>query len=147
MAWPIFCWACSMVFLPCSTSCFLRAAAARRAMMDFMGFPFRLRRGVQRRTRALREDAMAGYRRMDAVPEKERAGIRAEGLRIRVHGNARLRDIRQPKGPGRGDDFVQDPEHVETHNVQPGTGFKAVQDRFEPGVELCCEEGGCALSG
>src|SRR5712691_3582365 len=71
----------------------------------------------ERGTRALREDAMAGYRRMDAVPEKECAGILAEGLRIRVHGNARLRDIRQPEGPGRGDDFVQDPEHVETHDV------------------------------
>src|SRR3989442_9064802 len=129
MAWPIFCWACSMVFLPCSTSCFLRAAAvtavlavsrpqparaatAKRAMIGFMGFPFRLRGGVQRRTRALREDAMAGYRRMDVVPEKERAGIRAVGLHYRVHGNARLLDLRQPEVPGREDDFVEDPEHV-----------------------------------
>src|SRR6266705_451198 len=129
MVWPIFCWACSMVFLPCSTSCFLRAAAvtavlavsrpqparaaaARRAMMDFMGFPFRLRRGVQRGTRALREDAMAGYRRMDAVPEKERARIRAEGLHYRVQGNARVFDIRQPECLGRGDDFVEDLKHV-----------------------------------
>src|SRR6266700_4793566 len=88
MVWPIFCWACSMVLLPCSTSAFLRAAAvaavlavstpqparaaaARRAMMGFMGFLLvRLWCGAQRRTCAFRQDAMAGYRRMDAVPEK-----------------------------------------------------------------------------
>ncbi len=36
---------------------------------------------------------MAGYRRMDAVPEEERARIRAEGLHFRVLGNARLLDL------------------------------------------------------
>src|SRR5712691_10279379 len=135
MAWPIFCWACSMVFLPCSTSCFLRAAAVtavlavsrpqparaaatRRAMIGFMGFPFRLWGDVQRGTRTLREDAMSGYRRMDAVPEKERARIRAEGMRFRVHGDARLCNIRQPKGLGCGDDFAEDPEHIQRHDVQ-----------------------------
>src|SRR6266702_4535010 len=63
---------------------------------------------AERGTRALREDAMAGYRRMDAVPEKERARIRAEGLHYRVQGNARVFDIRQPECLGRGDDFVED---------------------------------------
>src|SRR6266704_1237647 len=89
---------------------------------------------------------MAGYRRMDVVPEKERAGIRAVGLHYRVHGNTRLLDLRQPEVPGREDDFVEDPEHVQRHDVQTDK-FGSLQLHFEPGVELRGEEGGCALSG
>src|SRR5713101_4575841 len=100
----------------------------------------------QRRTRALREDAMAGYRRMDAVPEKERVRVRAVGLRFGVHGNARLLDLRQPEVPGRADDFVQDSENVETRNVRPPEAeLQAMQDRLQPVVELGCEESGRAL--
>jgi hypothetical protein len=82
---------------------------------------------------------------MNAVPEEELTGILAEGVPSRIERDARLRHIGEAHCRGRGDDFIEDAEHVQPHHARAGTGLQALKDRFQPGVELNGEELRCTL--